>query len=273
MQELYDGKRQLEKSTLPLIAAAVAELKLSPAQRQRTIVRLDAGGGSDHNISTLLAQQFCLLTKFHHWKRCHNLAQTVQEWQPDPAHPHREYGLVTQPRDYGYNSVQVAVRYRNKKGAFAYHVLFSTVPLAGLCQLTGLPLPTDADDWFWAAAILRAYDRRSGGIETSFKADKQALGIQRRNKRRFQAQEMLLLLAQLAHNILTWMTLPLRQLPQFHRLGHFRLIRDFFHIAGFILVGPLAVYLNSDHPFASIWSAHAHGYLLVYEMYLYLDKI
>ena len=83
---------------------------------------------------------------------------------------------------------------------------------------------------------------------------------------------MLLLLAQLAHNLLTWFALPLRQLPAWRSLAHFRLIRDFFHISGFVQGTPITVYLNPLHPYAAIWRAHAHGYLQVFEMYLYLDK-
>lgn len=272
VQKLYPGQRQLEKSALPLVLAASQQLRLGPAQRQRTIVRLDAGGGSQANVQALLAEGFQLLTKFHHAGRCRKLAQSVQDWYPDPQGLDREFGLVTQPLAYDRPTSQVAVRYRNKQGAFAYHVILSTLSLPALQQLTGgLRQPAEAA-WQRPYLILRAYDRRSGGIETAFKADKQALGIHRRNKRHFQAQEMLLLLAQLAHNILTWFALPLRQLPAWRSLGHFRLIRDFFHISGFVQGTPIKVYLNARHPCTAVWQAHAHGYLQVFEMYLYLDK-
>jgi hypothetical protein len=48
------------------------------------------------------------------------------------------------------------------------------------------------------------YDQRGGGVETSVKGDKQGLGITKRNKKRFEAQQMLVQLASLAHNGLVW---------------------------------------------------------------------
>jgi hypothetical protein len=43
---------------------------------------------------------------------------------------------------------------------------------------------------------------RGGGVETAFKDDKQGLGITKRNKKRFEAQQMVMLLNLLAHNVL-----------------------------------------------------------------------
>lgn len=272
LQKLYPGRRQLEKNAVPLVLSASQQLGLSPAERQRTIVRLDAGAGSDANIGILLAAGFQLLTKFHHAGRCRKLANSVGAWYPDPLGWDREFGLVTQPIAYDRPTTQVAVRYRNKRGAFAYHVLLSTLSLPALHQLTNCLTDPNEAVWTLPYLILRAYDRRSGGIESAFKADKQALGIHRRNKRCFQAQEILLLLAQLAHNILTWFALPLRQLSTWRSLGHFRLIRDFFHISGFVYGTPIQVYLNPLHPNTVLWQAHAHGYLQVFEMYFYLHK-
>jgi hypothetical protein len=40
---------------------------------------------------------------------------------------------------------------------------------------------------------------RSGGVETQNRGEKQGLGLVRRNKPLFEAQEVLVLLAQLAH--------------------------------------------------------------------------
>jgi hypothetical protein len=37
------------------------------------------------------------------------------------------------------------------------------------------------------AAYVTFYDQRGGGIETSFKGDKQGLGLTQRNKKRFEA--------------------------------------------------------------------------------------
>jgi hypothetical protein len=53
-------------------------------------------------------------------------------------------------------------------------------------------------------AYVSLYDQRGGGVETAFKEDKQGLGITKRSKKRFAAQQVVALLGALAHNVLTW---------------------------------------------------------------------
>jgi len=49
------------------------------------------------------------------------------------------------------------------------------------------------------------YDGRSGVPESTFCQDNQGLGMRKRRKRSFVAQQMLTLLNQLAHNLIRWM--------------------------------------------------------------------
>ena len=72
-------------------------------------------------------------------------------------------------------------------------------------------------------------------METSLRGSKQGLGLTKRNKRSFPAQEMLFLLAQLAYNLLTWMRIQLAaHSPRLGKLGPLRMVRDLFHIAGWL---------------------------------------
>ena len=48
------------------------------------------------------------------------------------------------------------------------------------------------------------YDGRSGVPESSFCQDNQGLGMRKRRKKSFVAQQMLVLLNQLAHNLIRW---------------------------------------------------------------------
>jgi hypothetical protein len=48
---------------LPLVAAAQATLELDEAQRQRTLIRIDAGAGRISDINWLLMQGYFVLTK------------------------------------------------------------------------------------------------------------------------------------------------------------------------------------------------------------------
>jgi len=103
--------------------------------------------------------------------------------------------------------------------------------------------------------VLYAYDLRSGGIETSNRGSKEGLGLTKRNKRRFAAQEMLVLLAQLAYNLLTWTRNRLVvHRPQLRSFGPLRIVRDLFHITGRIQLDAqgriLEITLNEAHALA-----------------------
>ena len=54
-----------------------------------------------------------------------------------------------------------------------------------------------------AAGIATLYDGRAG-MESDIKGDKRGLGIEKRRKKSFFAQEAVVLLSQLAHNLLVW---------------------------------------------------------------------
>ena len=102
-------------------------------------------------------------------------------------------------------------------------------------------------------AALYAYDHRSGAAETTIKGSKQGLGLTKRNKKRFEAQEMLVLLAQLAYNIISWTRNGLAaQSSSLARWGMLRMVRDAFHIAG-------RIEFNSDGHVRQISLNQAHN--------------
>jgi hypothetical protein len=101
--------------------------------------------------------------------------------------------------------------------------------------------------------MLYAYDLRSGGVETSIKGSKQGLGLTKRNKKRFAAQEMLVLLAQLAYNLTIWVrNLLAGQSPKLRGYGLLRMVRDVFQIDGSVHWDAkgriLAIMLNKYDP-------------------------
>src|SRR5947208_1372752 len=101
--------------------------------------------------------------------------------------------------------------------------------------LTGQPLSLLSDPASVLLAYVRFYDQRGGGAETSFKGDKQGLGIGKRNKKRFVAQQMIMLLGSLAHNVILWARRWLAS-PALQQYGMLRIVRDVFHISGFLLL-------------------------------------
>jgi hypothetical protein len=255
VERLYSGKTQLERSLQPLVAAAEEMLDLDKARRQRTIVRSDGGGGRDEDVNWLLKRDYLILIKVKNWKRAAKLARSVTTWYTDPKTGDREIGWVEAPHAYARPTCQVALRMPRKKGGWTYRVLVFNLPnelLFWLAQQPARHAPTRTQIML---AVLYAYDRRSGGVESSIKGSKQGLGLTKRNKRRFAAQEMLVLLAQLAYNLIGWTQSALaRHAPPLQHFGALRMVRDVFHITGKIMLDAqgriLEITLNQAHALA-----------------------
>ena len=116
-------------------------------------------------------------------------------------------------------------------------VLVSTLAAADALRLTGHPPALASDPVACLLAYVYLYDQRGGGVETTFKEDKQGLGLTKRTKKRFEAQQILVALGMLAHNVLVWAREWLAfQLPRLRRFGVKRLVRDAFGIGGLVSV-------------------------------------
>ncbi len=106
-------------------------------------------------------------------------------------------------------------------------------------------------------ACVSLYDQRGGGVETSFKGDKQGLGIGKRSKKRFEAQQMVMLLGSLAHNVVVWSRSWLAASPSpLRRYSMLRMVRDAFHVSGFLVMDArdqrvVQIVLNQAAPLAS----------------------
>jgi len=252
---ISDRKRQLDQCLQELLTTAAEILQLDDAKCQRTIVRIDAGGGDDADINWVLRRNYHLLVKVKNWRRAAKLAASVTTWYPDPKIVDREAGWVERPHAYVKPTRQVAVRTRKADGTWSTHVLVFTLTDAMLFQLGGQAVPAPPQPHEVVLAALHAYDRRGGGIETQNKGDKQGLGLTCRNKRRFAAQEMLVLLAQLAHNFIIWTRNDLAQVDhRLHKYGIQRTVRDALHITGRVQLASSGqvnqIVLNANHPLA-----------------------
>lgn len=238
-EQLYSGRAHLESRLEQLIEGAVDVLALNEPQSRRTLLRIDGAGGSERFINWTLARQFEIMTKVHNWKRSKKLAASVVEWHPDPHEQGREVGWVTEPHLYLRDTRQLAIRKKNRKGQWQYAVLVTTLSPKALRWLAQQPTPhplPQANRTMWA--FLYAYDRRGGGVETSIRESKQALGLNKRNKRGFVAQQMLVLLAQLAYNVLVWFRQALTAIDaKWRSYGLLRLVRDFLDMHGMLKLG------------------------------------
>jgi hypothetical protein len=234
-QALLPGDTTSEATLKPAIKQAQQILRLSKPQRQNTLLRWDAGFGTDENINWMLSQDYQILGKVYSHTRVSKLLKSATNWVSTPSSPGREVARVYSPHRYVRRTHQFVVRTpkKDKKTPWAYAALVTS-----LLELD----PFEAVD---------LYDDRGGGIETGFRSDRQGLGLSKRRKHRMAAQQMLTHLAERAHNLLIWTA---RQLgPPVNQYGILRLIRDALQIQGYVLFSedqPIQIGLNFWHPLA-----------------------
>jgi hypothetical protein len=160
----------------------------SKEQRNSIRLRLDGGFGTDKNINYALWCSYQLLVKMRCSKRARKLSKSVTHWIDIPSDSEnnpRQAGWVTQPHRYGRRTRQLSIRKTTKKG-YTYSVIVTT--------------DFDSD----ILSIVSDYDARGGIPESNFCQDSQGLSNTARRKHSFLAQQMLMLLNQLAHNMIRW---------------------------------------------------------------------
>src|SRR6266702_8953512 len=118
-------------------------------------------------------------------------------------------------------------------------VLISTLTPVEALALTQQSAVSTTDPASVLLAYVYLYDQRGGGVETSFKGDHQGLGSTKRSKKRFEAQQMVMLLGTLAHHVVIWARRWLTQTAaaptKLRHYGILRMVRDVFHISGFLV--------------------------------------
>jgi len=235
VDRLDPGNSVLGPLIAPLMQAAESCLNLVPDQRWRVMVRIDASGGGEDRIDWLLKQGYQVHIKLKGSDRAYQLAQTVDVWRSDPAHPNREVGLVGRPYRYIRPTIQVAARYPQAKGGYTYHVIVSSLAPEQVVALSHFPPAAAWEAELIIFAYANVYDDRSGPIEHSFGEDGQGFYAGKRHHRIFVAQAMRMLLTSLAHNTLAWSRVWLSAAcPDLAALGMLRLVRDVLGMPGHI---------------------------------------
>lgn len=188
-ESLYRGNKTSCKAFKPMVEKMERILNLTDKSRRKLIrLRLDAGFGTDENVNYALWKGYQLLTKMYSGKRAKSLSKLVNEWvdiSPGSCGNTRQAGWVTKPHRYCKKTKQLAIR-TLKDGKYQYSIIVTT--------------DMDSD----IQTIIDDYDDRSGVPESSFCQDNQGLGNRKRRKRGFEAQQMVMLLTQLAHNLIRW---------------------------------------------------------------------
>jgi Transposase DDE domain group 1 len=219
---LHETLLRGKASAVPALKTVVGELEThlrwTRERRQRIVLRLDGGFGTTAVLNWLLSRGYQVVAKISHSGRVRKLRQALGPWQPTSS-AGREIAAVLQPHRFCRATRQWVIRTPKEKGGYQYAVLVTTL--------------TDLEP----VALADAYDGRAM-IEASFCQDKQALGLVTRRQRRWEAQQMVLLLARLAHHLLLWGKQWLSRVPttrqRLRDYGLLRLLRDVWAVPGVI---------------------------------------
>ncbi|MDQ5851971.1 MAG: transposase, partial [Chloroflexota bacterium] len=169
VEHLLPGTEQLPKALRLLVEATEQVLELDAARRARTLIRVDAGGGSVDDLNWLLGRGYQVLAKEYSGKRAHKLAATVVDWVDDPRVPGRQIGWIPGPApEYVRPVLRIAVRCPKKNGQWGIGVLIAAVEDGGAERGPAATPPSPAA----LLTTVYRYDARGGGIETANKEDK-----------------------------------------------------------------------------------------------------
>ncbi|HEX9134515.1 MAG TPA: hypothetical protein VF844_19680 [Ktedonobacteraceae bacterium] len=210
------------------------ESKPARAKRARTEIRLDSGWGGEAMITWLLERGYQVTGKFKSSGRVRKLVGAVTTWHPTSS-PGREVASVPKPVTFVRPLQQYAVRTPSKEQASGY---YSAVVFTSRTDLS-------------MTGVVEHYDGRAG-MEADLKSDKHGLALAGIRKQRLPAQKMVVLLIQLAHNVLLWARQWLaKNAPRLGHYGIVRLIQEVWAIPGRIKLtnkGVQRVRLRRAHP-------------------------
>jgi hypothetical protein len=232
---LYPGNTLSEQVLQEAVWELETVLQLSSPQRQQTCLRLDGGFGTDANLNWLLKRGYGLIAKTKAGRRAGAWGRRVQDWQELPP-GQRWIALAPQQLQYGVPTRTLAFRWRNRQGKLK-HALY---------------VVTDIDSAL--EVVCQKYNLRAGA-EIDIRDDKQGLLLTHRRKRAWYAQEILVLLNDLAHNFITTFRKTALINTPLADFGPYRLIQDVFTIPGEAIIRDdrlVELRLLETHPYAEI---------------------
>lgn len=231
---IYPGKQESSPAYVPTLTALEAFLPLTLEQKQRTLLRSDAGFGSDANVNHALNAQWQVLTKNKGGRRPQAFAKHVDPDHWQPLRSDRWVAQAVAPPTYARPVQCLVLRWLTPTGLIKYAVV--------LCSVTG-----------WSMSETIAYYDDRGACETEIQADKSGLKLERRRKKQLAAQEALILLTDIAHNLLAWVPQWMFPGEPLATFGTTRFIEDIFHLPGRLFFENeklTEVQLNRLHPHA-----------------------
>ncbi len=241
---------------IPAVLALESILELGPIEneapnstelrrRKRVMWRIDGGFGSDNNLQYLLHRSYQFMAKGYSSPRAKKLAGQVKRWTPFND---VWLGQVASPIDSN-RPLMAWVKRRLKKDKYEHSYYLTTRKYSSVTQ------------------AMRAYNLRGSAEVEQFRNDKQGLHLSARRKHKQSAQMALILLTDLAHNLLAHFYNSVLVDSVFASYGLKRIIRDLLTIEGRLVVknGQLIrVELARKHPYAKDLVPLLNAYLLHY---------
>src|SRR4029453_7533956 len=217
---LHETLLRGKATAVPALKAALLEVEThlgwTRERRAQIVLRLDGGFGTTEVLNWLLSRGYQVVAKISHSGRVRVLRQHLGPWQPTSS-PGREIAAVLQPHRFCRVTCQWVIRTPKAKGGYQYAVLVTTLPALD------------------PVALADAYDGRAM-IEATFCQDKQALGLVKRRQHTWEAQQMVSLLARLAHHLLVWSKRWLSREPntrwRLEGYGLVRLLQEVYTVPG-----------------------------------------
>jgi hypothetical protein len=236
---VYAGNQESSPTYKPTVDALDSFLRLDSVQKQRTVLRSDAGFGSDANVNYALDAQWQVLTKNKGGRRPKAWARQVaaQDWLS--LGKQRWVAPAVAPPSYARPCQCLVLQWCTPGDKVKYAVLISSIPA-----------------WSMSETVAHYDDR--GACETEIQADKGGLKMERRRKKCLAAQEALILLTDVAHNLEAWVRrwmFPNEPLASF---GTTRLTEDVLQLPGRLFFDQAQlslVQLNRRHPHAEAVAA------------------
>lgn len=231
---LFPGKQDSGATYRPVLDTLASTLAFAPEQKQRTVVRSDAGFGSDANVNYALRDDWQVLAKGKGGKRPAAYAAQVADTAWQAVSHERWLAPAPNPPTYVQPTQHFVLRWKTEIGQTKYATLVCSVP-----------------DWSMHE-VLAHYDDR-GACETEIQADKRGLQLERRRKKSLAAQEALILLTDVAHNLLAWTAHWMFPTGAYAHFGPLRLTQDILALPGRLYFDRdrlVEVHLNKRHPHA-----------------------
>lgn len=217
---LHETLLRGKETAVPALKSALQEVEThlgwTRERRAQIVLRMDGGFGTTDVLNWVLSRGYQVVAKISHSGRVRVLRQHLGPWQPTSS-PGREMATVLHPHRFCRATRQWVIRTPKDKGGYQYAVLLTTVP--------------DLEP----TVVADAYDGRAM-IEATFCQDKQALGLVKRRQHKWEAQQIVLLLARLAHHLLLWSKRWLSRVPgtrwRLQGYGLVRLLQEVYTVPG-----------------------------------------